>query len=412
MNGFHIFAGLLAATAITGIASQKIFKMPGSLGMAVSGAAISGLAVLLGSFYAPVAELANHLTAQVNFTEVVFHGMLSFILFAGAMHVDLRVLARWKLAVGLLATVGVLISTVVVAGALWALCHLFGYDIPFTWLLVFGALISPTDPISVLSLLKEVGAPKDLETKIAGESLLNDGCGIVLFSILLAIATSASMTPVDAAGLFVREALGGVLFGLLAGVLGHVMLRWVDHAPTEILITLSFALGGFLVAEVFHVSAPLATAMTGLIIGHGKKRSMSEETRSKLLPFWEMLDEGLNMALFALVGLALISIPFAPEYVWFAVIAIVASLLGRAVSVAFPLFAIRATSPIPQGTMPAMIWGGLRGGLSLAMVLSLPVGPYKDILVMATWAIVMFSLLVQAPTMKPLLRKLGLVGAA
>lgn len=412
MSGFQVIALLLSVTALTGFANQKIFRLPGSLGMAVSGAAVSGAAFLAGIFSPALEAEAAKLFRAVDFPETVFHGVLCFLLFAGAMHVDLKVLSRWKAAVGILATLGVLLSSLVVAGAAWVLCRLAGLEIGLAWLLVFGALISPTDPIAVLALLKNLNAPKDIETKIAAESLLNDGMGVVLFTIFLGFATRGDVGAGEVALLFAHEAIGGIAFGLVAGFIGHYALKSVDDAPTEVVMTMAYAVGGYALAEAVHVSAPLATAVMGLIIGNGKKSSMTEATRERLLPFWEMFDEGLNMMLFALVGLAMMALPFSSHFVGVAAGAICCALLGRLVSVSLPLRALAWAAPVPKGTLSAMVWGGLRGGLSLAMAMALPEFPHRDSVVTATWAVVIFSLLVQAPTMATLLRRTGMVGAA
>lgn len=411
MSTFHLFTVLATVTAFTAFVNQAVFKLRGSLGMAVAGAAISLSAVIVGHVWPSVTDQTEALFDSLNFSDTIFHGLLCFLLFAGAMHVDLRALYRWKITISLLTTLGVLLSTLVVAFSASLLCELLGLHIPGAWLLVFGALISPTDPVAVLALLKELKAPQDLETKVAGESLLNDGTALVLFSVFLTMALQGQETSAVAlAGLFAQKVLGGLLLGAALGWQGHLLLRVINDAPTAVVMTLAYALGGYALGEALNVSGPLVAAVMGLMVGTGRHQSMTHETQAKLLPFWEMFDELLNMVLFLLVGLALITLPVSWSYLGFAGGAIVCALVGRFVSVSLPLALVSRIKRVklPVGTVQAMVWGGVRGGVSLAMVLSLPETPYKAYLVSATWAVVMFSLLVQAPTMGRLLRHYGL----
>ncbi|KVP96472.1 hypothetical protein WJ97_11320 [Burkholderia ubonensis] len=412
MTKFHLFTVLATVTALTAFVNQAVFKLRGSLGMAVAGAAISLCAFIVGLIWPEVTDKTEALFTSLNFTDTVFHGMLCFLLFAGAMHVDLRSLYKWKVTVSTLTTVGVLLSTVVVAFTSFLVCNLIGLDIPWPWLLVFGALISPTDPVAVLALLKELKAPHDLETKIAGESLLNDGTALVLFSVFLAMAIEgeqasfATMTV-----LFAQKVFGGLLVGAVLGWLGHQLLRLVNDAPTAVVMTLTYALGGYTLGEALEVSGPLVAAVMGLMVGSGRQSSMDENTQAKLMPFWEMFDSLLNMVLFLLVGLALIALPMSVSYALFGAAAVLCALVARFISVSLPLALVAKAKSVklPVGTVQAMVWGGVRGGVSLAMVLSLPDFHHKHYLVWATWAVVMFSLLVQAPTMGKVLRHYRLI---
>ena len=412
MTKFHLFTVLATVTALTAFVNQAVFKLRGSLGMAVAGAAISFCAFIVGLIWPEVSDKTEALFASLNFTDTVFHGMLCFLLFAGAMHVDLRSLYKWKVTVSTLTTVGVLLSTLVVAFTSLLVCNLIGLDIPWPWLLVFGALISPTDPVAVLALLKELKAPQDLETKIAGESLLNDGTALVLFSVFLAMAVEgeqASFTTMTM--LFAQKVFGGLLLGAVLGWLGHQLLRLVNDAPTAVVMTLTYALGGYTLGEALGVSGPLVAAVMGLLVGSGRHHSMDENTQSKLMPFWEMFDSLLNMVLFLLVGLALIALPMSGSYALFGCAAVLCALVARFISVSVPLALVSKAKSVqlPVGTVQAMVWGGVRGGVSLAMVLSLPDFHHKHYLVWATWAVVMFSLLVQAPTMGKVLRHYRLI---
>lgn len=408
MSGFQVLAILLGLTSLIAMISNNVLKLKGSVGLAMSGAIVSIFAYITG-VVSPEAELfAQNLFKAINFEETIFHGILCFLLFAGAMHVDLNALRKWKWHIGVMASLGVVISTFVVATIGYYGTLILGVHIPYVWWLVMGALISPTDPIAVLALLKDLNAPKDLEAKIGSESLLNDGVGVVVFLTMLAIAVKGDMQASEVGLLFAREAIGGISFGLITGVIGHYLLKATNDAPTETAMTLAFACGGYALAEAFHVSAPLAVAVMGIVIGNGISTSMVDNTQKKLLPFWHMLDEIMNMVMFALVGVAMMASQFSVINILVGVIAVVASLSGRLTSVGIPIFALTRTQKVLKGTTAAMTWGGLRGGLSLAMVMSLPQNEYKDMLVTATWIVVMFSLLVQAPTVKLVLRKTGL----
>ncbi|WP_434716022.1 cation:proton antiporter [Paraburkholderia sp. A3RO-2L] len=412
MSKFNIFALLAIVTALTAFINQALFKLRGSLGMAVAGAAISFCAFMVGLIWPEVSDKTEAFFTSLNFTDTVFHGMLCFLLFAGGMHVDLRGLYRWKITVATLTTVGVLLSTLVVAFTAYLVSSLIGLDIPWPWLLVFGALISPTDPVSVLALLRDLNAPRDLETKIAGESLLNDGTALALFSVFLAMAQSGQKASVaHVALLFVQSVFGGMLLGAVLGWLGNQLLRRVNDAPTTVVMTLTYALGGYALGEALDVSGALVAAVMGMVVGAGRRKSMDESVQAKLIDFWDMWDELLNMVLFLLVGLALIALPMSLSYVMFGIAAILCALVGRYISVSLPLTLVYKAKHVelPVGTVQTMVWGGVRGGVSLAMVLSLPDFHHKAYLFWATWAVVMFSLLVQAPTMGKVLRHYRLI---
>lgn len=415
MDALTSFQSLALASALTaGCAAfaVKVLRLRGSLGMAASGSILSAAAYLSGMFFPSVGAYAAHLWSSLEFSESVFHGMLCFLLFAGAMHLDLRALARWRWHVLVLATVGVILSTVIFAGGLWLLSQAVGLSIPFVWLLVFGALISPTDPIAVISLLKQMGAPKDLEIKIAAESLFNDGTAVVMFATLLALATGGAEPTAAGFGMtFLREAGGGAIFGMIGAACGHYLVKSINDPPVEITITIALALCIYSGAEALHISAPLAVAVCGVLIGNARHRSMTQETQARLVPFWETFDEILTMALFAMVGLALMGTNLQMSSLWMGMAAIVASIFARFMSVWLAIYAFPAARrPLLPGTVATMTWGGLRGGISIAMALALPPSEWRDAIVSCCWFVVMFSLLVQAPTMPMLLRHHGLSG--
>ncbi|MCB2051708.1 MAG: sodium:proton antiporter, partial [Novosphingobium sp.] len=327
--------------------------------------------------------------------------MLSFLLFAGALHVDLdRLKANW-LSVTLLSTVGVLISTALVGLLAWGVVILLALPIAPIWCFVFGALISPTDPVSVLGVLKEENVPQSLQATVAGESLFNDGVGIVVFTILLGAAlTGANFSFAEGVRLFTLEAGGGIVIGLIIGWLGFKALRSMDEYALEVLITLAVVMGGYALCSQLHVSGPLAMAVAGLLIGnYGVTFAMSDITRDYVIKFWELVDEMLNSVLFLLIGLELIALVPGTPHLMLGLTAIVITLVARAVAVFASTHILPATRPDLPGTTGLLIWGGLRGGISVALALSLPAGPTRDLILAATFAAVLFSVLVQRATL-------------
>jgi CPA1 family monovalent cation:H+ antiporter len=332
--------------------------------------------------------------------------MLSFLLFAGALHVDLNRLARQKWMISILATASVIGSTFLIGGGAWLIFQVLGLDAPLIDCLIFGALISPTDPIAVLGILRGAGAPEPLETKITGESLFNDGVAVVVFLILSGIALDGQEpTWLGIAGLFAHEALGGVLFGLVIGTLAFLMLRRIDNYQVEIMITLALATGGYALAEHLNVSAPIAIVVAGLLIGNpGRAKAMSAQTRDHLDNFWELVDEILNAVLFVLIGLEVLMISLTGRYLLAGLLAIPLVLLARALSVGLPIASMRRFRSFSPGTVGILTWGGLRGGISVALALSLAPSEQRDLLVTVTYIVVVFSILVQGLTLGPLVR--------
>ena len=333
-------------------------------------------------------------------------GMLSFLLFAGALHVDLASLSNQKWVITSLATVGLLISTFLVGVSSWWILGVLGFQIDLIWCLLFGSLISPTDPIAVLAILKTAGAPASLETKIAGESLFNDGIAVVVFIVLLSIAAGGDEATAGHIGmLFLEEAVGGVVFGLAIGYLAFLMLRGVDNYTVEILITLALVAGGYAIAGVIHVSGPIAMVVSGLLIGnHGRAFAMSDKTREHLDTFWELVDEILNAVLFVLIGFEVLVLSFSSDIIIAGVIMIFVILLARFISVVIPVFVLRASHQFTAGVTKILTWGGLRGGISVALALSLPAGEARDIILPITYVVVVFSILVQGLTVGKLIR--------
>jgi CPA1 family monovalent cation:H+ antiporter len=344
---------------------------------------------------------------DLDFGNTLLHGMLGLLLFAGALHIDLADLGTQRVAIGALALGSTLISTALVGGATYLLLGALNIPIRLVEAFLFGALISPTDPIAVLGILKSAGAPRELEVRIAGESLFNDGVGVVIFSVLASIAAGSSSSVSGVGVLFVREAFGGAAFGLAVGYLGFRLLRSIDDYTSEVLITLALVTGGYAAAEVLHVSAPIAAVVAGLVVGNqGRRLAMSTQTRMHVDMFWKLIDEILNAVLFLMIGVMLMVVPLSARVAGAAAVAVVVVLAARLVSVAFPLALLRPFRKQQPHSVKILTWGALRGGISIAMALTLPTGGTRDIIIVMTYAIVAFSILVQGVTFGPFLRRL------
>lgn len=402
LSAFDAAAIVIVLAAVLGYANHRLLGLPHTIGLTVMGALASlvvvGIARVLPT--SALDETVRQFMEELNFADTLMNGMLSFLLFAGALHVDLAEIRRGKWHVLALSSVGVLISTVIVGFAFNFLAGLAGLDVPLLWCLVFGALISPTDPVAVLGILKVSRVPPSVQATIGGESLFNDGIGVVVFSILLAAATGAeSFTWIHAAELFLVEAVGGALLGLAAGWIAYRALATIDEYNVETLITLAVVMGGYALAHALSVSGPVAMAVAGLLIGnHGVTYAMSEVTRDYLLKFWSLVDEILNSVLFLLIGLEAIALTVSLPLVGAALGAIPIVLAARLIAVAGPLGLLQPFRPLPRVAFPILWWGGLRGGISIALALSLPAGDVKAVLLATTYAVVLFSVLVQGST--------------
>ena len=326
--------------------------------------------------------------------------MLSFLLFAGAFHIDWRDMREGRWAILALASFGTILSTLLVGFGLKALLMLVGPDLPLIWCFVFGALISPTDPVAVIAILKDAWLPPSIQATIASESLFNDGVGVVVFTIVFAAATGQKeMTLASAAQLFALEAGGGVLFGAIIGGIAFYLMRSISELVAEVLITLAVVMGGYAAAQALGISGPVAMAVAGLIMGNqGVKYAMSERTRDYVVNFWLLVDEILNAVLFLLIGLEAIAVWRENKIMLVALAVIPIVLFARFVSVGGPLLVLYRISNLGRGAMPILVWGGLRGGISIALALSIPRGPYQELILAATYAVVFFSVLVQGST--------------
>lgn len=406
MSVFEIIALILSLAAIFSFINLRTLKMPTTIGLMFFALLVSLLIILLDGLGIPVQGHADKVLGAIDFNKTLMQGMLSFLLFAGALHVNLNDLSEQKWVIATLATVGLLMSTTLVGLASWWLFGAMGLEVGLAWCLVFGALISPTDPIAVLAILKTAGASKSLETKIAGESLFNDGVAVVIFIVLFGIASSGQEpTWSGVALLFAEEALGGVVFGFMIGGIAFWMLRDIDNYTVEILITLALVAGGYALATRLHVSGPIAMVVSGLMIGnHGRRLAMSAKTREHLDTFWELLDEILNAVLFVLIGAEVLILTFTGNIMLAGAILIVIVLLVRFISVGLPISLMKKRREFSPGVIRILTWGGLRGGISVALALSIPAGEARDIILPITYMIVVFSILVQGLTVGRLIR--------
>jgi len=354
----------------------------------------------------------RNFVSRIEFSETLMQGLLSFLLFAGALHVDLTALVSRSGAILAIAFLGTLLSTFMIGGATWLAAQALGLDLGLIYCLVFGALIAPTDPVAVLGILKRVHVPPTLEAKIAGESLFNDGVAIVVFSVLAGLAvggeTHGEVSVGSVAVLFVVEAIGGAALGLITGFIAYRILKTVDEHNLEVLITLALVMGTFALSDKLHVSGPIAMVCAGLLIGNlGTRFAMSQTTREHTTSFWSLIDEILNSVLFLIIGFEVIAISGALGYVELGLIAIPIVLAARFVSVSLPIQALKGFGgTFTPGAIRIMTWGGLRGGISVALALSLPASVEREVLLTACYIVVVFSIIVQGLSMEAVVRRL------
>lgn len=407
MTLFETAALLVSLAALFSYLNHRFIRLPTTIGLMALALSISLVLLALGKLGAGFPQDLSKVVASVDFDRALMHGMLCFLLFAGSLHLDFEDLRQQGLPIAFLATLGVVLSTVLVGLATFWLFPVLGHPVPLLHCLLFGALISPTDPVAVLGMLKSAGAPRALEAKLAGESLFNDGVAVVVFTVLLELTSGeqgASASHVVT--LFLREAVGGAVFGLAMGYLAYLMLRSLDEYQVEVLITLALVMGGYALARALHLSGPIAIVVAGLLIGnHGRAFAMSDRTREHLDSFWELIDESLNAVLFVLIGLEVLALRFEAGYLWSAILSVAVVLVARAAVVSLPRLVRRLRrlfAPLPTAVLT---WAGLRGGISVAMALSLPPDEYRAPLVTVTYVVVVFSVLVQGLTLPHLLRR-------
>lgn len=403
-----IAAACLVITALLAYLNHRWVGLPTSIGVMVAALVLSLVLLALDRLgWASGAHAYEaSLLRAIDFSNVLMQGMLSLLLFAGALHVDLSELRAYRWQVGALAVLGTLLSTLIIGVAMWWVLPWAGLPLPLLYCMLFGALISPTDPIAVLGILKSAGAPKNLELVMAGESLFNDGIGVVFFSLLLGVLASGELpTAQHGIELLLHEAGGGVLFGLALGFVTFRLLRSIDQYQVEVLITLAAVMGGYALASHLHVSGPLAMVVAGLMIGnHGRALAMSDTTRRHIDMFWELVDEILNAVLFVLIGLEVVLIRFPVGIVGAAAAAIAITLLARWITVGLPFGLWSRKLQLPVGSGRVLMWGGLRGGISVALALSLPPGSPREAILALTYCVVVFSILGQGLTIGRVIR--------
>ncbi len=401
---------LTVLAALFGYLNARYLKLPLAIGLMVISIVFSLIILALGVINPEISAMEYGFVSQIDFGDFVLNGILSFILFAGALHVDFKALKSQSAPIMILATLGVLISTFVIGTAAWGILKVIGIPVPYIYTLLFGALISPTDPIAVLGILKQAGVPKQLEIKIVGESLFNDGIGVVVFATLLGIARigQGNIEAGDIGLLFVKEVGGGIVLGLVLGFIAWRLMCSIDSYEVEVIITLALVMGGFWMAGKLHFSGPLTMVIAGLMIGHERFRTtaMSEVTETYVDKFWELIDMLLNAVLFVLIGLEIVIIDWEGRYLLFGLLAIPVILAARWAAVWIPVALLHKRLDFVPHTSLVLTWGGLRGGISIALALSLAEYMERDLILTATYVVVVFSIVIQGLTLEKLVRRL------
>lgn len=417
MELYYSLSILIVLATIFSYINVRFLKLPSTIGIMVIAMIVSILLVFIGNKITegPLHNFAT-LIGNFDFTNILMGGMLNFLLFAGAIHINLDDLKEERWPIIVFSTLSVIISTFVVGfclyGVLQFLLPMVGIhlEIPLIYCLLFGALISPTDPIAVMSILKEANVSKSLETKVAGESLFNDGVAVVIFAVILKVAQreEVDLSFTGVSWLFIKEALGGVLLGIILGNIAQKAMRSANDYKVSLMITLSVVMGGYLVAHSMHMSGPLTMVVAGLIIGDSKRKAAPKESLSYVGNFWSLLDEIMNAVLFLFIGFELLLIPHLNNYWLIGVICILIVLFARYISIRVPVTIIPFTEKFSKGTIKILVWGGLRGGVSIALALSIAEGPYKQVIIAATYFVVVFSIIVQGLSIGKLAKKIDI----
>lgn len=405
---FDVAVSCLVLTALFAYLNHRYVRLPTTIGVMLIALLLSLALIVFDAIgISSLHTYEQRVLADVDLSGLLMQGMLSLLLFAGALQVDIDDLRRQGWQVAILAVFGTELSTLIVGSILWVIAPIAGLPLDVRYCFLFGALISPTDPVAVISILKSVGAPKPLEVTIAGESLFIDGVGVVLFALLLEMLTSGT-TPTLQHGtrLLLQEAGGGIAFGGVLGYITYRMLKSIDEYQVEILITLAAVMGGYALANHLHISGPLAMVVVGVFIGnHGRAFAMSARTRDHLDLFWELIDQILNAVLFVILGLEVALISFSHQSILLAVLTVFITLFARLVSIGLPLSLLGSVFNLAQGSWKILLWGGLRGGISVALALSLPPGPERSLVLTLTYVVVVFSIVVQGTTMAAVTRR-------
>ena len=401
MELYYSFSVLIVLASFFAYLNLRFLKLPSTIGVMIIAMISSILLVITGNMFPATLSRFSTLLKDVDFTEVLMGAMLNFLLFAGAIHINLRDLREQRLPIIVFSTVSVVISTFIVGALTYGVMGLLGWQVPLIYCMLFGALISPTDPIAVLSILKDANVPKSLETKVAGESLFNDGVAVVVFAVLLQLSKGTDMdfSFLNVSWLLIKEAAGGFLLGAILGIGASNAMKKVDDYKVSVLITLAVVMGGYLIAHAIHISGPLTMVAAGMVIGnYGKRTAMTAVTKDYLNKFWELIDDILNAILFLFIGFELLLIPDILDYWRLGLLSIVVVLFARFISIWIPSVIIPFKRKFSSGTIKILVWGGLRGGVSIALALSIDEGPNKELLIAATYFVVVFSIIVQGLT--------------
>jgi CPA1 family monovalent cation:H+ antiporter len=408
MSIFNIITILIILSAGFAFINTRFLKLPFTIGLMIIAIVFTVALNILGTFNPYIMEEANLLIESIDFETVLLDVMLSFLLFAGALHTKLDSLKTQKGPIALFATIGIVISTFLIGTMMYYLFLAFNYPIDYIYCLLFGSLISPTDPIAVLGILKDADAPKKLETKIVGESLFNDGVGVVVFIVIFKIAQQGldSMSVGDVSLLFIEEVIGGIVLGLVPGWVAFRLMKVIDNFETEVMITLALVMGISALAHYLHVSGPLAVVVAGIFIGNKSPEiAWSENTQNYIDKFWELIDVLLNALLFVLIGLELLIITLSSTYIIFGLLAIPIALIARYLALSGPVAIFRKRLDFIPKTNLIMAWGGIRGGISIALALSLEPQMERELFLTITYVIVVFSIIVQGLTIGPLVKR-------
>ncbi|MFN5183146.1 MAG: cation:proton antiporter [Bacteroidota bacterium] len=409
MDTYLLITIVVTLCAIFSFINVRWLKMPAAIAMMILSLSTSVLIILVGHFNSSFHDNILLVVKKINFTDTLFQIMLSFLLFAGSLHVSLREMRKQATAVISFSTLGVALSVFLFGGAIYYVFRLFGYEIDLIYCLLFGALISPTDPIAVLGILRGSNMPKELEIVVSGESLFNDGMGVVFFVTIYKIVEKGlvNLNFTDILVLFGREVFGGLILGLLVGLIAYYIIKHINHYQTEVLISIALVMLCDEAAIFLHVSGPLAAVVVGLYLGNKvRNKVMSDTSREYHDKFWELIDEFLNAMLFMLIGLQMVLLPFLTNYILIGSIAIVILLICRYASLMIPILFFRNKVLYNSKTAVILTWGGLRGGISVGLALGLAEGPYREVILSTTYIIVVFSIIVQGLTTGKLVKKL------
>ncbi len=407
MQIFILFSVLITLVAIFSYINTKFFKLPSAIMLMITGTIFSTLLIIFGRFSPDFTNYVKSMVSSIDFSEFLLGILLSFLLFAGSLHVNFQEMKKLWLSISSFATLGVAISTFLIGSALFSTLSLFNIDISFITCLLFGALISPTDPVAVMGILSKAGLSKSIETQITGESLFNDGIGVVIFLSILDVALKGvdNFQALSVFTLFMQEAVGGIVTGLLIGYIGYKMIKSIDNFQTEILISLAMVMGGYSLCHYIHVSGPLAMVVAGIIIGNkAKETAMSDISKDYLEKFWEVTDEVLNALLFLIIGLQLVIIEFKMNYLIIGLIISIILIIVRYFSLWSSTHLFFFKNKLEDKTLEIMTWGGVRGGISIALALSIPKDLNRDLIVSITFVIVFISIVLQGFTIEKLVK--------